>query len=114
LSVTQSKSFSIGDPVNFFWLNFDIQALPQEARLKWSVADDMTQKEYRIEKSGNGSDFFEIGAIMSQKQQNASYHFTDKNVQPGTVYYRIKVIEDANNYAYSMVSKIIIPQAEHK
>ncbi|MEO6637918.1 MAG: T9SS type A sorting domain-containing protein [Ginsengibacter sp.] len=80
------------------------------ARITWSIAPDQNLKEFAIEKSGNGKDFYEVGKVnpkSSASQQH--YMFVDNGPVASVNYYRVVAFETGNHKIFSRVVVIIQP-----
>lgn len=60
--------------------------------LKWSTATETNNDYFTLEKSSNASDWYEIAKVPGAGNSNQLMHyaFTDRSLQFGTVYYRLK------------------------
>jgi hypothetical protein len=59
---------------------------------------------YEIEKSTNGRDFNKIGFVPANGQ--VTYTFTDAQISQGTVFYRIKNVDNDGKFKYSNILSI--------
>jgi hypothetical protein len=77
-------------------------------RLVWSTASTDNKSRYEIERSMDGVDFKNIGTVTgnSDAGNRQSYSFIDNSMQPGLVYYRLKMIDVNGNYNYSPIIRI--------
>lgn len=80
-----SPAFTL--PVNL--VTFDVQPTRKSIELSWKTAAERNSKGFKIERSTNGTDFTTIGWVNGAGTTNeaTSYRFTDRFVQPNTVYY---------------------------
>ena len=75
--------------------------------LNWSVANEINNKGYYIERSLNRSGFNSIAFIAGKSAaKQTAYTYTDNNLVNGITYYRIKEIDNDGKYMYSGVQKI--------
>jgi hypothetical protein len=82
----------------------------KDVRLNWSTEAEYNNKGFEIQKSLNGTDFTTIGFVdatgNSTVQRN--YTYTDKDLEPGTYYYRLKQIDTDNRFRYSNIASVTI------
>lgn len=77
-----------------------------DALLTWKTSFEQDSKEFRIEKSTDGSTFTDIGTVpASNNSAGSAYSFTDKNISGPANYYRLKQV-DLNGK--SELSEIVI------
>ncbi|MEO8961357.1 MAG: T9SS type A sorting domain-containing protein [Ginsengibacter sp.] len=82
-----------------------------DAILNWSVENlDAQSSSFEIEKSLNGTNFENIGAVNLSSNTGNNYSFTDRNVNvsdPATVvYYRLKMLDKDGQFTYSEIKNI--------
>ncbi|MBS1594265.1 MAG: T9SS type A sorting domain-containing protein [Bacteroidetes bacterium] len=74
--------------------------------LDWATASEINNKGFAVERSTNGTDFTQIGWVDGHGNSNTqlSYSYSDRTVQPGTVYYyRLKQVDFDGQYVYSEI-----------
>ncbi len=92
-------------PVHF--LQFSANYINERVQLNWVAGEELNVKEYAVERSTDGSQFYTIG-IQPGYSNNApsnNYSFTDilTAISLQVVYYRIKQIDINGSYTYSKV-----------
>ncbi|MFN3316559.1 MAG: hypothetical protein ACK40K_07090, partial [Raineya sp.] len=95
------SGFGMGLPPNPLpvqLINFSAQTQIESIRLFWNVANELNIQRYVVEKSYDGKEFFAIGSVTAENQEN--YSFADGNPKFGNNYYRLRM-EEANQMAYS-------------
>ena len=75
--------------------------------IQWGVANESGIKEYEIEKSADGNQFNQIQVIKAVNSVKGNYEVTDKNVNSGANYYRIKIVSVDGKETYTEVVKVI-------
>ena len=89
-------------------VDFDAYTAEQNVLLKWSVSAEINSKVFEIEHSGNGKEWNNIGAVESKGGgiglQN--YSFLHKEPFHGKNYYRLKMVDMDETYAYSKISNL--------
>ena len=92
-------------PVNF--LSFNVTKQGNAALLNWSVANEINNKGYYLEKSTNGVNFNSIAFVAGKgPSKQTTYTYTDNNLTNGKTYYRIKEIDNDGKYMYSGIQEI--------
>lgn len=89
-------------------VDFSASEANESIALNWKAAEEISIKNYTIERSRNGStDFVTVGNVLAKNvTSNTSYSFLDKNVQPGVYYYyRICINEMSGHKKYSVIQK---------
>lgn len=86
-------------PVRF--TGFEARTTSNKVELKWYVADNETGKQFELEKSMDGKNYYPGAIILStEKTGNEAYAFYDAIPETRT-YYRIKLTDKANKIIYS-------------
>jgi hypothetical protein len=86
-------------PVRF--TGFRATANSSQAELTWLVADNETGKQFEIEKSRDGKNFYSAALIFSTSK-NGSEEYTYRDAVPETkTFYRIKLTDKNNKISYS-------------
>jgi len=94
-------------PVNF--LSFSVNKQGDAALLNWSVANEINNKGYYVEKSINGLSFNSIAFVGGKSAfKQTTYTYTDNNLTNGKIYYRIKEIDNDGKSTYSNIQTISI------
>ncbi len=88
-----------------------ISALPgyNNVQVQWTAADDKEVARYDIERSSNGTDFLNVGAVNAGS--NGSYSWVDQHPVSGINYYRIHSTGMAGEITYSTVVKAAVKNA---
>lgn len=69
--------------------------------LKWEILSGRNNLRFEIERSNNGSNWQRIGILNSPNTN--TFSFTDAMPNVGNNYYRLKQVDDNNNYEYSTI-----------
>ncbi len=95
-------------PVTF--LSFGVTKQGNAALLTWSVANEINNKGYYVEKSTDGLHFNSIAFVAGKSAfKQTSYTYTDNNLTNGISYYRIKEVDNDGKFMHSGVQKIELP-----
>lgn len=70
-------------------------------KLTWTVAEQDNVNRYEVERSSNGTTFNKIGQVKASDV--SVYTYTDLQPAQGTVYYRIKNMDNDGKFKYSTV-----------
>lgn len=76
----------------------------QVLQLQWKVSNEINVKEYVVEKSANGNNFYYLAAInASSNNENVKSYQAADIISAGTAYYRLKIVDRDGRFAYSKV-----------
>ena len=109
-NVNNGKQFVIvsNDNIQQFELKlFEATRNENEVLLNWETVNEMTSTTYKVEKSTDGINFYEIGTLENSFNTNnlSNYNFSDKQLPGGILYYRLKYINN-NKILYSEVKMV--------
>ncbi len=85
-------------------LNFNGALNNNGTLLKWTTSDEQSARNFEIEKSGNGNNFYRMGIVTAQgySQSVHQYSFFDQRAEEIN-YYRLKMNDMNGNSKYSNV-----------
>ena len=88
-------------------VSFNVKKLSNEqVLLQWKTTNEQALKQYDVERSTNGRDFSKVGTsvIARNSIQSNEYQLIDySNWNEATRYYRLKMVDNDNQYRYSSV-----------
>lgn len=96
----------VGGVVAVKWISFRAVKETNFTKLNWKVSGEKINTRYEVLKSSDGSNFFSIGLVNAAGLNTGIYTFTDRAVQKGISYYRIKEITDGKAY-YSHIIAVM-------
>lgn len=99
VSVTVYYSVAATLPVNF--ISFNAKKEGSNTKLNWNVAQQDNVARYEVERSSNGTSFSKIGQVAAS--DITTYSFVDAQPVLGTVYYRVKNVDNDGKFKYSTV-----------
>ena len=86
----------------------------QSVNLSWSTATEVDNYGFEVQKSENQSDWSTIGFVHGSGNSNSNkqYAYTDQQAGTGTIYYRLKQIDNAGTFkVYDPISvEVEIPK----
>ena len=92
----------LGNPLPIKLLYFNAKLNGATSRLTWQTAEELSNKEYQIERSNNGLTFNTLAIVKSANSPNGSnYSYVDARPQSGYNYYRLRSVDFNGKYAYS-------------
>jgi hypothetical protein len=109
-SPSSSLASSFGDtivlPVR--WVSFTATKKEANVLLQWTTLHEQFTKAFIIERSQNGRDFYSIGAVNASvtSYANINYQFFDTDPSKGLNCYRIRQVDENNEYSFSEIRKI--------
>ncbi|MET0635862.1 MAG: T9SS type A sorting domain-containing protein [Chitinophagaceae bacterium] len=84
-------------------LNFEGRLENEKVPLKWKVAEEISVKEYQLERKTAGT-FEKIGTFTADnKGGDKVYNHTDLNPGTGVIQYRLKIVTDDGRITYSSI-----------
>jgi trimeric autotransporter adhesin len=94
-------------------LTFDGRQVNNTNVLDWSTSAEQNSKEFEIEKSSDGTNFYSIGIVPAAGNSSSvrNYSFTDKQVNEFN-YYRLKMIDIDRRSVFSRTILLKNPNAE--
>ncbi|MEL6863485.1 MAG: glycoside hydrolase family 9 protein [Bacteroidota bacterium] len=96
-------------PLPVHLINFEAQVMEQqEVRLSWLVEEERQLAGYELERSFDSRRFERIYATSARNSSDgrAHYQMFDREVFKGTLYYRLKMIEQDSRFSYSPVRSV--------
>ncbi|RQO31673.1 hypothetical protein DBR32_06920 [Taibaiella sp. KBW10] len=103
---TYTLNYSFPLPVTIVSFKASVQA-DCGVQLLWTSGAEDQFKKFIVEKSGNGTDFKAIREV-SAKGAQSQYGFTDHSTGQGKQFYRLKLVDNDNSYAYSKVLSLAL------
>ncbi|MEO6681725.1 MAG: T9SS type A sorting domain-containing protein [Ginsengibacter sp.] len=93
-------------PLPLHLLNFTVKNEGNSNLLRWHTANELSTKNFIVEKSSNGNSFATIAIVPAQGIGAGNYTYTDNAKQSGAVYYRLKMVDIDNQFTYSPIVKL--------
>jgi len=104
-------------PLPVTLLTFKASLLENKVRLDWQTTEEKNAKEFVVERSSDGTNFFPIGTVPANakagSQNVRKYQYDDYSPLYGTSYYRLKIIDYDAKYEYSGIESVKI-EAEYR
>jgi hypothetical protein len=98
----------VGPPLPVELASFTASTNGNGVTLNWTTATEINNLGFEIQRSTEGVEFFIVGFInghgTTTEQQNYSY--TDRNLDNGKYYYRLKQVDFNGTYEYSDVVEV--------
>lgn len=95
------------------WLQVAAKLVGKDAQITWKVSDEVNVSNYTVERSSDGLSFSAV-AVVSATTTTAlenQYQATDKQLQKGVTYYRIKQTDKDGKYSYSKTVLVHVTDA---
>ncbi len=101
--------FSVSNysPLPVELISFNATALSDYNELSWTTASEVNNDRFEIEKSADGISFTKIGMEngAGNSTNTLAYKFTDPEIEPGTIYYRLRQVDfDGTNTLSDVVA----------
>lgn len=95
-----------GTPLPIYFLDFSATKKGNvTALLEWTVAEDSRNGHFEIQRSIDGATYQSVGTSFSESKSNLG-SFTDLYTHPGKNFYRIKWVDNHDNFSYSTVRMV--------
>ncbi|REA61566.1 hypothetical protein DSL64_11395 [Dyadobacter luteus] len=84
------------------------------ATLNWTSTSEKNSERFEIERSTDGKSWKQIGTVASLENstEKADYDFIDAKPEQGINYYRLKMIDQDQTFAYSGIRNITLDPIE--
>ncbi|MFK7924839.1 MAG: hypothetical protein AB8H47_22965 [Bacteroidia bacterium] len=92
------------------WVLFESNFKDGQVYLRWQTQLDKRPKGFEIERSRDGKNFEAVGKISGKtKNKQQQYRFRDVFPSPGTLHYRLRLVDASGESSYSAVESIENP-----
>lgn len=89
-------------------ISFNARASENQAFLVWSTSEESNSDFFEVQRSENATDWYIIGQQKAhgESQSVKQYNFTDIRPSAGTSYYRLKMVDLDQTFAYSTIRSV--------
>ena len=89
-------------------VNFTASKFADNNLLQWTTSGENNSHHFDMEYSTDGVVFSKIGTVMAQGNSAGlkEYNFVHQQVLGKTAYYRLKIVDNNNNFKYSDITVI--------
>lgn len=103
-------NFSITEAIPVELVSFTAEHNSNSVILKWATATETNNMGFSVEKSSDGEKFSGITFILGKgtTTNTSQYSFADRQINVGTVYYRLKQIDFDGTFEYSNIVAVDI------
>jgi hypothetical protein len=103
--VVESPAFTAVSPLPLKLIAFTATKAERQNSINWRTANEVNTHSFVVEKSVDNIQFVTVGTVPAG---NASgiYSLADKDVLPGVIYYRLKMVDKDASFTYSPVVTI--------
>jgi hypothetical protein len=97
-------------PLPVTLINFEVVKSESLVQLSWSTASEKNSSYFDIERSADARTWISIGQVAAKEQTNSisQYHFTDQTPGTGINYYRLKMTDLDDSFAYSKIRSVAL------
>lgn len=101
------------DPLPVTLKTLEVRKEGDVVNVKWETSSEVNSKLFEVQHSVDGKFWNMIGAVPSVGESNAEneYTFQHKNPSAANNYYRLKMIDKDNSFAYSSISYVYFKSA---
>ncbi|CAG5068792.1 hypothetical protein DYBT9623_01524 [Dyadobacter sp. CECT 9623] len=88
---------------------FEVSKADNEISLNWKTTFEENFDHFDIQKSRDAKTWVDVGtqAAASTLDSTATYEFIDREAGQGRLYYRLKMVDSDNTFAYSAIRSIL-------
>ena len=79
-----------------------------DIKVKWHVINEKNMQQYEVERSFDGVNFVKQSAVVATNTGSSDYNWLDKNIMPGTYYYRIRSVDIKGKVSYTENVRVMI------
>lgn len=99
-------------------ISFEVQKIGEsEALIRWTTSREINVSHFEIQRSINGSQWTTIGKVSTQNGnsiQKKDYSFTDREPRPGINYYRLRMVDTNETYAFTRIESLTFGEDIHQ
>ncbi len=109
------RSTFIGSVLPISWLYFKGVTKDKDNILDWATASEQNSKDFKVERSLNGSSFTQIGTVAAAGNSSIAtkYEYKDLNIDKlnaPVMFYRLKQTDINGNFKYSNIVRLTYDQ----
>lgn len=88
--------------------SFTAKPVEYKSLLNWETSAEVLSSHYEVERSSNGIQFAKIGRVIAAGSVRSAktYEYTDENPLPGVNYYRLRMVDKDDKFAYSHIAEV--------
>jgi hypothetical protein len=103
-----TTAVSVGAPLPVTLVSFKATRESQTALLNWATTEETNSNYFEVQRSGNGKSWLPVGTVSSHGESKVlrRYTFTDGTPMTGQNYYRLKMVDKDNTFAYSSIENL--------
>lgn len=100
-------------PLPVTLISFDVKKENSMANLSWTTTAESNSNRFEIQHSVNANQWSAIGTVAASGESsvNVKYAFVDSKPSAGTNYYRLKMIDNDETFAFSTIKTLSFDQA---
>lgn len=100
-------------PLPVTLVRFRGHAAEGEVNLTWATAEETNSWKFQIEHSQNGTVWDAIGSVLANENSYSEKNYQFAHIRPNAKnFYRLKMIDKDNSFAYSSIIQVFTDQAE--
>lgn len=95
-------------PLPVTLINFEVAKSESLVQISWSTASEENSSYFDIERSADARTWISVGQVAAKEKANSisQYHFTDQTPGNGINYYRLKMTDLDESFAYSKIRSV--------
>jgi photosystem II stability/assembly factor-like uncharacterized protein len=90
--------------------SFNASVEGKNVNLNWSTATEINNRGFEVQRKGSAGEFVSVGFVKGHgtTQEKHEYTFTDKNLESGSYFYRLKQIDMNGVFEFSKIVEVEI------
>ncbi|MCE7044631.1 T9SS type A sorting domain-containing protein [Dyadobacter sp. CY312] len=89
-------------------INFEVTKSESQVRISWATSSETNSSYFDVERSTDARTWNVIGKVSAKENKDAltEYNFTDATPAQTTNYYRLKMVDQDQSFAYSKIRSV--------
>jgi hypothetical protein len=107
-------AFVVSNSLPVTLVSFKATAEHNVVNLSWSTTEEVNSERFDIEHSNNGKQWKLVGSVPSGRESNTLRHYTfsHQSVSSGNNYYRLKMVDNNQLFAFSRIQNVPMDKVE--
>lgn len=108
-----SSPISVTTALPVTLISFEVKKENQTANLSWSTSSEVNSNRFEIQHSVDAKQWNSVGTVESNQNSaiRQNYTFNHNNPSSGDNYYRLKMIDNDETFAYSTIKTLSFEQS---
>ncbi|SEJ16019.1 hypothetical protein SAMN05216327_106401 [Dyadobacter sp. SG02] len=106
---------STEDPLPVTLVSFGVSTQEEHVRLSWATSSEVKSDQFEIQRSADGKKWSALGTVKAKGESSTrkEYTYLDEQPKAGDNFYRLKMIDQDQTFAYSSIKNIKMDGGAH-